>query len=63
MTRPAPHCSHSCDELGRTPGKFREHMTLNVVETNKKSIEQLEAVLSKLKGGGGLLAGVFSFGS
>jgi hypothetical protein len=34
---------------GRTPGKFRERMTLSLVESNKKSVEQMEAVLARLK--------------
>ena len=34
---------------GRTPGRFREHMTLSIVESNKKSIEQMEAVLDRLR--------------
>lgn len=34
---------------GRTPGKFREHMTLSIVESNKRSIEQMEAVLERLR--------------
>lgn len=46
---------------GRQPGKFRERMTLSLVDTNKKGIEQLEAVLAKLKKsrGKGLLLSLF----